>query len=190
MRARSCFIVAAVLMMSVFALPREAAATGGTHCHHNSCNGTSGENGQNGANGQNGENGQNGQNGQNGVDGRDGRDGRTTEIPVATAYAAPVIATEDTCMGSSSVGAQGVAFGVSIGTTWRDSNCQRLKNSRELAAMGFGQAAVALLCVDEDVSDAMRTAGTPCPGQQLSAEAATTEPSSRPRQSGFSFFRR
>ena len=88
-----------------------------------------------------------------------------------TAYAAPVIATEDTCMGSSSVGAQGMAFGLSVGTTWRDDNCQRLKNSRELNAMGFNRAAVALLCVDGDVRDAMNTAGTPCPGATQSAEA-------------------
>lgn len=97
--------------------------------------------------------------------------GRVTEIPVMTAYAAPVIATEDTCMGSSSVGAQGMAFGLSVGTTWRDENCQRLKNSRELNAMGFNRAAVALLCVDGDVRDAMNTAGTPCPGATQSAEA-------------------
>ncbi len=86
-------------------------------------------------------------------------------------------------MGSSSVGAQGVAFGVSIGTTWRDENCQRLKNSRELAAMGFGPAAVALLCVDDDVRNAMSTAGTPCPGQvaQGSADQETSQPNRRSR---------
>jgi hypothetical protein len=78
-------------------------------------------------------------------------------------------------MGSSSVGAQGVAFGVSIGTTWRDQNCQRLKNSRELAAMGFDRAAVALLCVDDDVRDAMNTAGTPCPGASATAESEERE---------------
>jgi hypothetical protein len=140
----------------------------------NGSNGQNGDNGLNGANGQNGangENGQNGQNGENGQDGRDGRDGRATEIPVMTAYAAPVIATEDTCMGSSSVGAQSMAFGLSVGTTWRDENCQRLKNSRELNAMGFNGAAVALLCVDDDVRDAMTTAGTPCPGATQSAAA-------------------
>jgi hypothetical protein len=87
-----------------------------------------------------------------------------------------VIATEDTCMGSSSVGAQGMAFGVTVGTTWRDRNCQRLKNSRELSAMGFNRAAVALLCVDDDVRDAMTTAGTPCPGAQIQANASEAAP--------------
>jgi len=119
-------------------------------------------------NGQNGDNGENGQNGQNG---RDGRDGRTA---ASTAYAAPIIATEDTCMGSSSVGAQGMAFGLSVGTTWRDHNCQRLKNARELAHMGYDNAAVALLCVDGDVRRAMTRAGTPCPG--VTASAANEAP--------------
>jgi hypothetical protein len=87
-------------------------------------------------------------------------------------------------MGSSSVGAQGMAFGLSVGTTWRDENCQRLKNSRELAAMGFERAAVALLCVDDDVRGAMTAAGTPCPGQDAET-AASSE-----RRSGWGIFRR
>lgn len=130
----------------------------------NGQNGTNGENGLNGDNGQNGENGASGENGQNGQNGHDGRDGRSA---ASTAFAAPVIATEDTCMGSSSVGAQGMAFGLSLGTTWRDRNCQRLKNARELSTMGYDTAAVALLCVDVDVQRAMRRAGTPCPGSAV-----------------------
>jgi hypothetical protein len=84
--------------------------------------------------------------------------------PVSTAYAAPLVAGEDTCMGSSSVGGQGVGFGLSIGTTWTDDNCRHLKNSRQLVALGYHRAATALMCVDEDVKDAMAAAGTPCPG--------------------------
>lgn len=82
--------------------------------------------------------------------------------PVNTAYAAPLVSGEDTCMGSSSIGGQGVGFGISIGTTWTDENCQRLKNSRQLAAMGFRRASVALLCVNDDVARAMEAAGLPC----------------------------
>ncbi len=67
-------------------------------------------------------------------------------------------------MGSSSIGGQGFTFGLSIGTTWTDSNCQRLKNSRQLQALGYQRAAVALVCVDDDVRAAMLAAGTPCPG--------------------------
>jgi hypothetical protein len=91
--------------------------------------------------------------------------------PVSTAYAAPLAAGEDTCMGSSSIGGQGVGFGLSIGTTWTDDNCRHLKNSRQLVALGFHRAATALMCVDEDVKNAMAAAGTPCPGTQQAAAA-------------------
>jgi len=92
--------------------------------------------------------------------------------PVSTAYAAPLAAGEDTCMGSSSIGGQGVGFGLSIGTTWTDDNCRHLKNSRQLVALGFHRAATALMCVDEDVKNAMAAAGTPCPGTEKAAAIA------------------
>jgi hypothetical protein len=83
-----------------------------------------------------------------------------------------------------------MAFGVSIGTTWQDHNCRRLKNSRELAAMGFERAAVALLCVDDDVRDAMSTAGTPCPGEEQATAAAGGGAGGRTRSASASIFRR
>jgi hypothetical protein len=82
---------------------------------------------------------------------------------VVDADSAVLVAGEDTCMGSSTIGGQGVGFGISIGTTWTDENCQRLKNARELSSLGFNKAAVALVCLDDDVQTAMRAAGTPCP---------------------------
>lgn len=96
--------------------------------------------------------------------------------PVNTAYAAGLSAGEDTCMGSSSMGAQGVTFGLSIGTTWRDRNCQRLKNSRQLVALGYHGAATALMCVDRDVREAMEQAGTPCPTSGSTQPAAFVAP--------------
>ena len=84
-----------------------------------------------------------------------------------TAYAAGLSVGEDTCMGSSSIGAQAVSFGLSIGTTWQDDNCRRLKNSRQLVALGYHRAATSLMCVDEDVKNAMIMAGTPCPNGQV-----------------------
>jgi hypothetical protein len=84
--------------------------------------------------------------------------------PVSTAFAAPLTAAEDTCMGSSSAGGQGVGFGLSLGTTWKDEDCVRRKDARELHNMGQKKAALALLCQSAQVAKAMRTAGTPCPG--------------------------
>ncbi|MBL8781685.1 MAG: hypothetical protein JNL06_12190, partial [Alphaproteobacteria bacterium] len=92
--------------------------------------------------------------------------------PVNTAYAAGLSAGEDTCMGSSSIGAQAVSFGLSIGTTWQDDNCRRLKNSRQMVALGYHRAATALMCVDADVEAAMARAGTPCPNGAAVVAAA------------------
>jgi hypothetical protein len=92
--------------------------------------------------------------------------------PVNTAYAAGLSVGEDTCMGSSSIGAQAVSFGLSIGTTWQDDNCRRLKNSRQLVALGYHRAATSLMCVDDDVRQAMIMAGTPCPNGEVVAVVA------------------
>src|SRR5262245_9951997 len=52
--------------------------------------------------------------------------------PAATALAAPLHASEDTCMRSRSLGVQAIGFGVSIATTWEDVSCRRLHNARAL----------------------------------------------------------
>lgn len=84
----------------------------------------------------------------------------------SSAIAAPLVAADDTCMGSSSGGAQGMGFGLSVGSTWRDSDCVRRKDARELHNMGHGAAALALLCQSAEVAVAMDTAGTPCPAKR------------------------
>jgi hypothetical protein len=86
--------------------------------------------------------------------------------PVATAYAAPLVAADDTCMGSTSAGGQGVGFGLSIGSTWSDADCVRRKDARELHNMGYRPAAIALLCQSANVRKAMKDAGTPCVGSE------------------------
>jgi len=79
-----------------------------------------------------------------------------------TASAPSLVVGSDTCMGSTSAGGQGMAFGFSFGTSWTDKNCVRLKNSRQLQAMGYGAAAAQLMCQDKDVRRAMEEAGTSC----------------------------
>jgi outer membrane protein OmpA-like peptidoglycan-associated protein len=97
---------------------------------------------------------------------------RPLRIPVATAYAAPLTASQDTCMGSRTFGIQAMGFGISFATTWQDVSCRRIHNARALDAMGYHGAAIALLCMDEEVHDAMDRAGTPC----LQAARAHFEP--------------
>jgi outer membrane protein OmpA-like peptidoglycan-associated protein len=80
----------------------------------------------------------------------------------ATAFAAPLQASEDTCMRSRALGVQAVSFGFSIATTSEDVNCRRRHNARALEALGYPDAALQLLCMDREVRQAMRRSRTPC----------------------------
>jgi len=92
--------------------------------------------------------------------------------PVATAVAPAIISSNDTCMGSTSIGGAAVSFGFSAGTTWTDDNCVMLKNSREMWNMGFKGAALARLCMDKLNKEAFEATGINCP---LRRESSTVE---------------
>ena len=108
--------------------------------------------------------------------------GNSTSVSVggdeaAASGAAPVYLTSsnDTCMGSSGIGGQGMSFGFSLGTTWTDSNCIMLKNARELKSQGHEKAAKARLCMDDDNAMAFELAGEPCPRALQSSQAAVAK---------------
>jgi hypothetical protein len=78
----------------------------------------------------------------------------------------------DLCSTGSSGSVQTQIFGVSSGGTIRDLNCERLKLSKTLFDMGMKVAAVATMCQDRRVFDAMMAAGTPCPFEGKIGEQA------------------
>lgn len=92
-----------------------------------------------------------------------------SQRPVSTAFAAPLTASNGSCMGSTSAGGQGVTVGLSFGTTWTDAECNRRYNSIRMQELGQVSAAIALMCQDSDVAAAMETAGTPCPSKSKTA---------------------
>jgi hypothetical protein len=83
--------------------------------------------------------------------------------PTAIAPAMMSGGNNDLCTTGSSAAVQTQIFGISSGGTIRDMNCERLKNAKTLYDMGMKVAAVATLCQDRRVWDAMWNAGTPCP---------------------------
>lgn len=87
----------------------------------------------------------------------------SSRIPVSTAYAAPLTSGIDTCMGSSSGGAQGAGFGLSIGTTWNDAHCRMLKDTLLLNNIGRPKAAFMRMCMDKDLRAALEDSGEACP---------------------------
>jgi hypothetical protein len=89
---------------------------------------------------------------------------------------APAITTinNDVCATAASGAVQTQILGISLGTTVRDMNCERIKLSKNLYDMGMKVAAVATLCQDDRVFQAMLDAGTPCPVQGKIGEQAKT----------------
>lgn len=82
--------------------------------------------------------------------------------PSAIAPAVTVI-NNDVCAVAASGAVQTQILGISMGGTTTDYNCERLKLSKTLFDMGMKVAAVATMCQDRRVFDAMMDAGTPCP---------------------------
>lgn len=62
-------------------------------------------------------------------------------IPVSTAYAPNIMPTA-VCMGSTSMGGQGMSFGFSLGTSWTDANCMLLEQVRTVSVV-LGQKEIA-----------------------------------------------
>jgi hypothetical protein len=77
----------------------------------------------------------------------------------------------EVCLGSVSAGGAGAGFGVSIGGTYVDQECQLRLNARTLATLGYTVAAREEMCIDSGVRAAMLAAGSPC-AADMGAHAA------------------
>ena len=100
--------------------------------------------------------------------------GTTTVDRTPSTAASPnvIINNQDVCTTGISGAAQSAWFGISMGKTIRDENCERLKLARSLYGMGMKVASVSLMCQDTRVFQAMEMAGTPCPIDGKIGEAA------------------
>jgi hypothetical protein len=101
-------------------------------------------------------------------------DSKTTVVSPPPSAIAPSVTSinSDICVTGFSGAAQTQIFGISFGSTRIDYNCERLKLSKTLYDMGMKVAAVAAMCQDRRVFDAMMNAGTPCPVDgKIGAEA-------------------
>ncbi len=78
----------------------------------------------------------------------------------------------DLCTIGAGGAVQTQILGISVGSTFTEENCLRLKKAKALYTMGMKVAAVSVLCQDPDVFDAMRMAGTSCPYEGLVGDEA------------------
>jgi hypothetical protein len=83
--------------------------------------------------------------------------------PVASAYAAPLVSSNGTCLGSGSGGAQFASFGFSLGGTKVDEGCDARYDAIALRSAGLGVAAIARLCQKPEIEKAMEAAGNRLP---------------------------
>lgn len=83
------------------------------------------------------------------------------QVAASSAIAPSLTSDPDTCMGSTSAGAQGVGFGLSLGSTWKDEECVRRKNARLLYNMGLPNVAVTVMCNNKEVYDAIQNGDAP-----------------------------
>ena len=83
-----------------------------------------------------------------------------TSTPSTANAPSVVVNNSDVCKTAASGSVQTQIFGIASGVTITDENCERIKLSRQLYAMGMKVAAVSLLTQDYRVFDAMWSAGT------------------------------
>jgi hypothetical protein len=81
----------------------------------------------------------------------------------------------DICAVPVSGAISSTVIGVSGGTVTTDANCERIKIAKTLNDLGLKVTAVAVLCADIRVWDAMMESGSPCPTLGLIGDAAQNE---------------
>ncbi len=87
---------------------------------------------------------------------------------------------QNVCAVGASGGVGVAGFGISLGGMWSDSGCERRNSAVVLYQMGEHKAAVALMCQDRHVAEAMQAAGEPCPGAAPAVSMTTPSQPVRP----------
>jgi hypothetical protein len=82
---------------------------------------------------------------------------------------------QDVCGIPVSGAVSSTVIGVSGGSVYTDSNCERIKLAKTLNDLGLKVAAVSTLCADDRVWDAMILSGSPCPYDGLIGDAARNQ---------------
>lgn len=90
--------------------------------------------------------------------------GAGSPTPVSTAIAPSLLSSgSETCLQSSSSGAQLVGIGYSKGTYKQDEECNRRRDAKVFKDLGMTIAAVSRMCQNDLNWKAMFLSGTPCP---------------------------
>jgi hypothetical protein len=74
----------------------------------------------------------------------------------------PSVVGGNACAVGASGGVSLPGFGLAMGATWADRACERRQQAALLFNMGEQKVAVELMCQDDNIRSAMKTAGKPC----------------------------
>jgi hypothetical protein len=85
-----------------------------------------------------------------------------TERFAPQVVASGLTTSNDTCMGSTSVGLSIIGGGGTAGTTWDDKACNRRQNAARLFSMGWRQESCEVLLEDPTVAEAFHRTGRHC----------------------------
>lgn len=96
-------------------------------------------------------------------------------IPVSTAYAPSLTAGADTCLGSITGGAQTSFFGVSVGGTKRDQNCEHIKNTHLIMEFNREAGCDYMLKNVPGAAEAFKDVGANCKGTVVVTVTVTSE---------------
>jgi hypothetical protein len=80
-------------------------------------------------------------------------------VPSVVVPNLPSVINNDMCLVSSAVGGSGIGFSVGIGFQYKDDDCIRRINARQLFNMGYQKAAIALMAQDANIAKALNDAG-------------------------------
>lgn len=102
----------------------------------------------------------------------------TSTIKNVPAVAAPGIITAYNCAQAVSAGAAGAGFGISLGGTYVDKNCERISQAAALNSLVGANAAVVHMAAIPEVCVTLRATGH-IPASSLCGEKPATTPSTR-----------
>lgn len=80
------------------------------------------------------------------------------------------------CAGSTTAAGGGTGFGFSFGSTYEMQECNRRAYAATLMGMGQNAAALALICGNAEVMNALNLTGVVCPQQRAQVAAQQTAP--------------
>lgn len=100
---------------------------------------------------------------------------RLTTVPTVVAPGLAAAGVE-TCLGSASGGLSLMGTGLTFGSTMPDPGCNLRLTARQLYAFGFKSAAIALMCQDQRVAEAMAIVGEACPSARIAANDGSEIP--------------